>query len=86
MGMSRQKTINQLYSLQRKVSGIISELENSSWGLRNNFKGIGTNVCSDRIDDIISHYRYVYNRLDYIARKMQSEEDRDRYNMENNIL
>lgn len=54
---------NELESIKRELNSIISELESISWGVRNDFVGIGNEKCSDCIDKVLNQYYYVRSKL-----------------------
>ena len=53
----------ELDSIKSELRAIIDELENISTGIRNDFRGIGSERCADRIDVIRDQYCYVLKRL-----------------------
>lgn len=57
---------NELASIKRELNSIISELEDISRGVRNDFTGIGSDKCADCINSVINQYYYVRRKLNNI--------------------
>lgn len=54
---------NELASIKRELNSIINELESISYGIRNEFSGIGNDKCADCIDRVLNQYYYVRRKL-----------------------
>lgn len=54
---------NELASIKRELNSIINELESISYGVRNDFSGIGNDKCADCIDRVLNQYYYVRRKL-----------------------
>ena len=52
-----------LNSCKNELKSIIRELEAIEEGVRNNFDGIGQDLCADCIEGVIEKYRYVLRKL-----------------------
>lgn len=52
-----------LSEARAELSSIISELNSIETGIRNEFEGIGEDLCGDCINSIANKYRGVLNRL-----------------------
>lgn len=69
-------TKNELYSIKKELKSIISELESISGGIRNDFHGIGSEICSDRLNYVIDEKLYpAKNTLSNMDLKTLKEED-----------
>ncbi len=53
----------ELSSIKYSLNWVISELEDVSRGIRGDFKGIGNEICSDTIDNVLQQYYYVRKKL-----------------------
>ncbi len=53
----------QLDSIIRELNGIISELNNISYGIRRDFSGIGNERCATCVSNVVEQYKYVRNVL-----------------------
>lgn len=56
----------ELNSIISELNSIITELNNISDGVKNDFKNIGNNSCSQCIDRVSNQYSYVVKRLNKI--------------------
>lgn len=54
---------NELASIKRELNSVISELEEISAGVRNDFVGIGNERCADCINRILNQYYVVRRKL-----------------------
>ncbi len=57
---------SELSSIISELYSIIRELESISYGVRNDFVGLGNDKCADCIDRVISQYYYVKRVLNNI--------------------
>lgn len=57
------RSINELASIKQELTSIIRELENISYGVRNEFKGVGSEACASCIDSVIKNYYSVQKKL-----------------------
>ena len=57
------RAINELASIKRELNSIISELEEISAGVRNDFVGIGNERCADCINRVLNQYYVVRRKL-----------------------
>ena len=63
----------ELESIKIELDSIIRELEDISWGVRKDFKGIGNEQCANCIDRVISKYREAQKRLNKLDTKTIQE-------------
>lgn len=56
----------ELASIKAELNAIIKEMEGISIGIRNNFKGIGNEKCSESIDSVINRFYQVRKVLNNI--------------------
>ena len=63
----------ELDSIKRELNSIISELEDISRGVRNDFTNIGSDKCADTIDKVVSNYYTVKRKLDNIDTETVTE-------------
>ena len=63
--MHRQSR-KELDSIKQALDGVIRELNAISTGVRDHFKGIGSEQCADCIDHVTSTYRRARRQLDQI--------------------
>lgn len=54
---------SEVNALIREINGIINELTDISYGLKSQFKGIGTEKCAASIDSVVSNCRSVKSKL-----------------------
>ena len=54
---------NELASIKRELNSVISELEEISAGVRNDFFGIGNERCADCINRVLNQYYVVRRKL-----------------------
>ncbi len=54
---------NELASIKRELNSVISELEEISAGVRNDFVGIGNERCADCINRVLNQYYVVRRKL-----------------------
>lgn len=57
---------SELYSIKVELNSIITELQSISNGVRNDFTGIGSDKCADCIDNVVTKYYIVRQKLDNI--------------------
>lgn len=61
-------TYYEIFLIRKELNSIIAELDSISFGIRNSFKGIGSEYCASAIQSVISDYRYTWrflNNIDY---------------------
>lgn len=63
---SQHDTKNRINNVRSELRSIVSELEQISHALRTEFKGIGSELCSDRIDDAVKKYKKAITKLDNV--------------------
>jgi len=56
----------ELESIKSELNSIISELEEISYGVRNDFKGIGSEQCANCIDRVLQKYYKARTKLNNI--------------------
>ena len=56
----------ELEAIKAEMRSIISELEDISRGVRNDFVGVGNDLCSNCIDRAVSQYYNVLGKLNRI--------------------
>lgn len=67
-------TNRRVSDIKSEIRSINRELSDCSSLLRNQFQGIGTDMCSDCLDDIISQLEYVITRLNNIDTSSLTQE------------
>lgn len=51
----KKQSLNDLYYIKRELTSIIRELRSISSGVRNDFKGVGSDRCVSYIDSVINN-------------------------------
>lgn len=67
-------TDRRVENIKSEIRSINNELSDCSSLLRSQFQGIGTDMCSDCLDDIISQLQYVITRLNRIDTSSLTQE------------
>jgi len=49
---------NELYAIKQELGNIISELESIESGIRYDFKGIGNDICANRLRSVLEDRLY----------------------------
>ncbi|MCR8643651.1 hypothetical protein NV379_13420 [Paenibacillus sp. N1-5-1-14] len=57
------RTRSEINSIIRQIYSITRELDSISTGMRNEFKGIGTQICANKIMNMSESYREVASSL-----------------------
>lgn len=75
-------TCYELESIKSELDSIISELSDISWGVRNDFVGIGSDKCANTIDGVIEQYKGVKRRLNNIDTSVLTESFKQAHGIE----
>lgn len=51
----KKQSLNDLYYIKRELTSIIREMRSISIGVRNDFKGVGSDRCASCIDSVINN-------------------------------
>lgn len=54
----------ELYLIRKELKNIISEIESISWGVKNDFKGIGSERCANSLSNIANQHKKTLKKLE----------------------
>ena len=60
------RTMQEIDEIISQLSAITRELDSISYGIENEFKGIGASICAKSIENLTDRYKYVKNELSRI--------------------
>ena len=70
----KKQSLNELYYIKRELVSIIRELRSISTGVRNDFKGIGSDKCASCIDSVINNCSKLQKNLNNLDTNAVTEQ------------
>lgn len=64
----------ELYDIKIELQNIINEMRSISYGVRNDFSGIGSEKCANTISNVVDQYEYVKRKLNNIDTSAVTDE------------